>query len=82
MTTPGSYQVGILGRPDGHDTTLIAALGRRLTDLGIDHSSLAVLLENEIAKRDRKKPFIGVFFGYNGADDANHPIWRICSMTR
>jgi hypothetical protein len=74
MTTPTSYQVGILGRPRSDDKKLITALEEQLVELGVDRSALTVIPEGEIAKRDRKRPFIGVFFGYQDATDSNHPI--------
>ena len=74
MTTPSSYQVGILGRSRGDDKKLITALEEQLVALGVDRSELTVIPEGEIAKRDRKRPFTGVFFGYRDATDSNHPI--------
>jgi TIR domain len=76
MAMPTAYQIGLLGHPNGHDKTLIASLDKRLADLGIDVAALSMMAESDIARRDRKKPFIGVFFGYRHAKDADHPILR------
>lgn len=69
-----AYQVGILGQPKGRDASLEKLLKQRLADLGIDPSAVTMLPEARIAGRERTKPFIGIFFGYPGADDAAHPI--------
>lgn len=69
-----SYQVGILGQPNGFDVSLINAFHARLGDLGIDISTVEVLSESEVGGRDRKRPFIGIFFGYRGVDKSDHPI--------
>jgi len=73
---PAAYQVGIIGRPGGRDITLAASLRKRITDLGIDGTALSLLAEGDLAGRDRKKPFIGVFFGYDHVTDIDHPILR------
>jgi hypothetical protein len=72
----GPYQFGILGRPGGQDKPLLHSLGKRLVDLGLEPDAVNVIQENDIGKRNRKKPFIGVFFGYAGAQDLDHPILR------
>src|SRR5205823_2375575 len=41
-----------------------------------DPALVSIIAESNLGKRDRKKPFIGVFFGYHDANDANHPILK------
>jgi hypothetical protein len=69
-----SYQVGVMGQPNGRDVVLAGTLRTRLTELGIDPSTLSFIPENELGRRNRKLPFVGVFFGYTGAETAKHPI--------
>lgn len=70
---PGMYQIGVLGRPGGRDRDLRDLVERRFDELGISRTSLNLIDEVAIPTRDRKSPFVGVFFGYDGATDANHP---------
>lgn len=73
---PAEYQVGILGMPNGLDQRLESSLASRLTELGVAPSALTLIPETEIGARDRKRPFVGVFFGYEGAHDLTHPILK------
>lgn len=74
MAMSTAYQIGLLGQPGGLDKTLAASLRKRLTDLGVDVAALSYMAEEDIAGRDRKRPFIGIFFGYRGAKDNDHSI--------
>lgn len=51
-----------------------ALLRIRLTELGIGPDSLRLIDEADIGQRERKAPFLGIFFGYETADDVKHPI--------
>ena len=68
------YQIGILGRPGANHATLAGALRQQCIDLGLAPDAVAVIDEADIGGRDRKKPFVGIFFGYAGATDAAHLI--------
>ena len=68
-----AYQVGFLGTPAGRDDTLRSTLKSRLSEIGIDFDAVTVLAEADIASRNRKNPFVGIFFGYPAADDGAHP---------
>ena len=46
----------------------------KLHNSGMNPSDIAVMNEPDIRSRDRKIPFIGIFFGYPSVSDANHPI--------
>ncbi len=48
MTAAGSYQIGILGRPDGKDNTLVDNLHGQLEELGVDRSALTIPLARYI----------------------------------
>src|SRR5581483_3223460 len=68
------YQIGILGRPGASRGAVAVELRRQSADLGIDPDTVAIIDEADIGTRDRKGPFAGIFFGYDGATDAAHPI--------
>ena len=76
MTMSTAYQVGVLGRPNGQEATFFRSLRKRIAELGIDAAAVSLLAEPDIADRDRKKPFIGVFFGYSRSLDSDHPILK------
>ena len=67
------YQVGLMGRPWFPTDIIMAEIVARATDLGLRADDIEVLEESALDGRDRKAPFVGVFFGYSGPTDANHP---------
>lgn len=76
MLLTSGYQIGILGRHLGSDELLKSTIGSRLIDLGADANLVTFYSESEIGRRNRKLPFIGIFFGYEGANNAAHPILK------
>lgn len=71
---PSEYQIGVLGRPGANESAVIAAVQQRCTDLGMPSDAIQIIEERQIGSRDRKRPFIGIFFGYDGVTDLAHPI--------
>jgi hypothetical protein len=71
---PVEYQIGILGKPDHKRDAVAQELHSQATALGIDPASISLIDEAGIRARNRKKPFIGIFFGYRGALNSAHPI--------
>jgi hypothetical protein len=68
------YQIGILGKPGANKRAVEAAIQQHCVALGLSNDAVTVIDEATIGSRDRKKPFTGIFFGYDGATDAAHPI--------
>jgi hypothetical protein len=68
------YQVGLLGAKSDIPARVTRHLLKQAATLGLPPNALSVLDEADVGSRDRKKPFIAIFFGYLGADDASHPI--------
>jgi TIR domain-containing protein len=67
------YQIGILGKPR-YEEEITAELYVRAAELGIAPADIILIDEKNIRSRDRKRPFIGLFFGYRSVADADHPI--------
>ena len=66
---PAEYQIGFLGADGGMRAQVQNQLAAQITTLGLDASSLIILDEASVGRRNRKHPFVAVFFGYDGADD-------------
>jgi len=73
MGVAATYQVAFLGREDERAARIKDILAARLGDLGMDAGAIAFLNEGDIDARNRQLPIIGVFLGYPGAADAQHP---------
>lgn len=71
---PAEYQIGFLGTMSGIGAEVERQLNSQAASLGLSPSAVSVMDEAAMPARDRKRPFIAVFFGYAGADDASHPI--------
>jgi hypothetical protein len=67
------YQVALLGRQPAVAAGLSDRIHHTATELGLDHTHLRLLDEEEVEARDRKSPAVAVFFGYPGASDRDHP---------
>lgn len=76
MAVLASYQIGLLGRPNGLKEQLEASLRKRLADLGMVSSTLNFISESDVGRRNRKMPFIAVFVGYQSATDVDHLVLR------
>lgn len=63
----------VLGRLDDRLVLLKSALGEQLGELGLDPSALNIVPESEAHTLDPWLPTIGIFLGYVGARDADHP---------
>jgi hypothetical protein len=71
--TSSIYQIGIMGPPQ-NEAAITDEILVQASALGLDHSDIVLLTESEIGSRNRKRPFIGIFFGYAGASNDAHPI--------
>lgn len=67
------YQVGILGKPWFELDGFKADVTKCLIDIGVTSDEFVFLNENELHLRQKKSPFVGVFFGYNDPISSNHP---------
>jgi hypothetical protein len=70
------YQIGFLGASGEIRAELKRELANQSAILGLAPAALTVLDEPSVPTRERKRPFIAVFFGYAGADDASHPVLK------
>lgn len=57
------YQVGVLGEPGGLEKKFFKLFRKGMKDLGIRPGLLSILQNGEIKNRDRKAPFVLVYFG-------------------
>jgi TIR domain len=71
-TMASKYQIALIGRFAERREKLEELLFARTDELGIDRSQIAVLEETDIGTANPKAPLVAVFFGYRGADDADH----------
>jgi len=63
MTASSAYQVLLLGMDDSRASEVKDALSRRVVELGVDPAALLFLSEKAAAKRNRRLPSFGLFFG-------------------
>ena len=68
----GLYQLGVMGRPGGLRKKLIDKLTVRFMELGLSSANLTIIDENEIDSRNKRLPFVCVFFGYSDIEKENH----------
>lgn len=68
------YQVGVLGANDDQLEVLRQTLGQRVSDVGLDPDDLLVMHGREVLGREKRAPFVGVYFGKNGYDQADEAI--------
>lgn len=74
MKTSAMYQVIFLGKRDTRADRIADLVSERLVELGLDTETLIFFCEANARLRDRRLPTIAVFLGYDGADDAQHPV--------
>ena len=70
MAKRHKYQVGLLGKPGGTEKRLLQLIRKGFKDLGIRSGLLSVLRDDEISDRDRKAPFVLIYFGSSGPPSA------------
>jgi hypothetical protein len=71
MSIASKYQIALIGRVARRDE-IEALLFGRLKDLGVSRARVKIFIEDDIEKLDPKSPVVVVFFGYSGANDADH----------
>ncbi len=66
-----------LGKLDERLIQIWSALGERLRELGLGVGAISAVPENEAHTLDPWLPTIGIFLGYAGARDDDHPIAKL-----
>lgn len=72
MVVDLSYQVAILGKPTSAAAALRTDLTSALSELGLGLRNFRLLGESDLWTRERRAPFVAVFFGYDGASANEH----------
>jgi TIR domain len=65
------YQVGIVGADEAQLLALRTTIYRRLVDVGLVQEDVLILEDREVLGREKRAPFVGVYFGKVGYDPAH-----------
>ena len=67
------YQVLLIGSFSADRVLLETSLFKQIDDLGLSRNQVVVIEEKDFGQIDPKSPLVALFFGYNGANDKEHP---------
>lgn len=67
------YQILLLGEKWEDESRLREDVLQAASELGIKRKSIEFFSEDEVGAQNRKSPTVAVFFGYDGASQADHP---------
>lgn len=68
------YQIGLLGATDDQADTLRNTIVRRLEEVGFEEGDVIFLRGRAVLEREKRAPFVGVYFGRHGFDAADETL--------